>query len=186
MAVFLYFVSHGGLLRCLVVAMQLDDQSAAEKDVGLVAAYPALRRFAFVLADGDLDPEDLLHETLVRILARGSTTDIEHLEAFARRTMTHVRANRRRSLGRRRRMLERLQEAPDVVEPSVAGNDLGDLLAVGPTDRAILYLFIVEGRPHVEIAEIVGLSEDATRARYSRALKRLRVKTRQEAIRGDR
>lgn len=83
-------------------------------------------------------------------------------------------------------MLERLQEAPDVVEPPVAGNGLPDLLAVGPTDRAILYLFIIEGRPHVEVAEIVGLSEDATRARYSRALKRLRVETQEEATRGDR
>ena len=111
----------------------------ATEEERLVDAYPALRRFAFVLADGDVDPEDLLHETLVRILSRGSMSDIEHLEAFARRTMTRLRSNRRRSLGRRRRMLERLRQAPEEeAEPPVERIELDDLLAVGPTDRAIL------------------------------------------------
>ena len=43
-----------------------------------------MRRFAFVIADRDMDPDDLVHDALVRLLARGSADDIDVPEgAFA-------------------------------------------------------------------------------------------------------
>lgn len=164
-------------------SLRLDPEE--QEEARYAAAYPSLRRFAFVLAGPDIDPEDLLHETLVRMLARGTSADIDHLEAFGRKTMVNVASNTRRSLGRRRRMVERLRAAPDVVEPAVVVGELGDLMSVAPLDRAILYLFVVEGRSHAEVGALVGLSEVATRARYSRTLKHLRVTTEEEARRGD-
>ena len=44
-----------------------------------------------------------------------------------------------------------------------------------PSDRAALYLFVVEQRSHREVADLLEISETAARARVSRALKRLRV-----------
>jgi DNA-directed RNA polymerase specialized sigma24 family protein len=54
-------------------------------------------------------------------------------------------------------------------------SDLDDLRRLPPVERAVLYLSVVEGRSFAEIADVIGSSEQAARARSSRALKRLRV-----------
>jgi RNA polymerase sigma-70 factor (ECF subfamily) len=53
-------------------------------------------------------------------------------------------------------------------------SDLDELRRLGPDDRAVLYLSLVEGRTFAEIAVLVGISEAASRKRSSRALARLR------------
>lgn len=188
----------GGLSRFAVVRCPVGvGKPERDADVGeelVVGAYPALRRFAYVVADADTDPDDLLHEALVRTLARGPLSEIDDLGAYVRRAITNTAANTRRSLGRRRRALDRLgavASEDEAVEPS-RPSDLGDLMLLAPADRAALYLSVVEGRPHREVAALLDVSEVAARARVSRALQRLRVKRAEdlestaEVPRGDR
>ncbi|NNE75131.1 MAG: sigma-70 family RNA polymerase sigma factor [Acidimicrobiales bacterium] len=142
----------------------------------IVAAYPALRRFAFVVADSDTDPDDLLHEALVRVLGRRDLGDIHDLGAYIRRAITNVASNTRRSLGRKRRAMVRLasEAGTDAVEAE-RPSDLAELMSLDPGSRAAVYLFAVEGRSHREIADVLDVSEQASRARVSRALRLLRV-----------
>ena len=53
-------------------------------------------------------------------------------------------------------------------------SDLDELRRLGPEDRALLYLSLVEQRTFVEIASLLDISEPAARKRSSRALARLR------------
>jgi RNA polymerase sigma-70 factor (ECF subfamily) len=153
----------------------------------VVDAYPAVRRFAFVVADRDIDPDDLVHEALARMLSRGGLDRIDDVGAYLRRAVVNLAANERRSLGRRRRAVDRLKAGRDLAESRMTElpSDLADLMHLGPTDRAALFLFVVEGRPHREVAELLDLSENAVRTRVSRALRRLRVELKEEDDRGD-
>jgi DNA-directed RNA polymerase specialized sigma24 family protein len=83
--------------------------------------------------------------------------------------------------------IERLRSSEDAVETTTPEfpSDLADLMRLGPLDRAVLFLFVVEGRPHRQTAELLDMSETAVRARVSRALKRLRVELNLEGDHGD-
>ena len=152
----------------------------------VVEVYDAVCRFASVVADSDVDPDDLVHEALVRMLSRGSVDEIVDVAAYLRRSVLNGAANHRRSRGRYRRAIQRLQAGQvDEASRSELPSDLGDLMGLESVDRGIVFLFVVEGWPHRHIAELVDLSEDAVRARLSRALKRLRVVLDEEGVRGD-
>ncbi|MGI9606249.1 MAG: RNA polymerase sigma factor [Acidimicrobiales bacterium] len=150
-------------------------------------AYAAVRRFAFLIADRDIDPDDLVHEAMVRMLSRGSVGAIDDMTAYLRRSVLNIAANQRRSLGRRRRAIDRLHAVNEDHETgdSESSGDLGELMSLEPIDRAVLFLFVVEGRPHREVADLLDMSEDAVRARLSRVLKRLRVEMIEEVGHGN-
>lgn len=150
----------------------------------ILAAYPEVRRFAFVVADVDVDPEDLVHEALVGLLSAGAIDAVVDLGAYLRRAVINAAANQRRSLGRRRRATSRLG-AGETGRFDVLPSDLADLMHLPPLDRAVLYLFVVERRSHREVGELVELSEEAVRARVSRALKKLRIELNEEVGHGN-
>ncbi len=150
------------------------DDGAAPDDGALFAElYPGLRRFAAVVRPPEVDADDLVQDALARTLAIRSLTDCDDPGAYLRTAILRLAANHRRSLGRRRRALTRLH-APEG-EASSYPSDLDDLRRLSPVERAVLYLSIVEGRSFAEVATVIGSSEQAARARSSRALKRLRV-----------
>jgi RNA polymerase sigma factor (sigma-70 family) len=154
----------------------------------VVEAYDAVRQFANVVADSDIDPDDLVHEAMVRMLSRGSLSEVRDVVAYLRRAVLNVAANHRRSQGRRRNAIERLRarRSDDGTPGAELPSDLSELLRLAPLDRAVLFLFVVEGRPHREVAELVDLSEVAVRARLSRALRRLRVELEEDSHGDDR
>ena len=150
------------------------DGEAAPDDGALFAElYPGLRRFAAVVRPTEVDPDDLVQDALARTLAVRRLADCDDPAAYLRTAILRLAANHRRSLGRRRRALARLQRSED--EAPRYPSDLDDLRRLSPVERAVLYLSVVEGRSFAEIGSVVGLSEQAARARSSRALKRLRV-----------
>ena len=147
-----------------------------EDEQRVVDAYPAMRRFAFAVADLDCDPDDLLHEALVRVLDRKPIGEIDNLTAYVCRAITNVASNRRRSLGRRRRAIDRLAAGSDdeTSTPAVP-SDLAELMMLDPPKRAALYLFVVEGYSHRQVAEALDITVVAARSRVSKALKLLRA-----------
>jgi DNA-directed RNA polymerase specialized sigma24 family protein len=142
--------------------------------------YAPLRRFAAVVGPREVDPDDLVQEALYRVLRRGSLSDLDSPLAYLRATILNLASNHRRRLGRHNRALARLGSngTADVAYPS----DLGDLFALSPEARAVLYLSDVEGYSFSEIGAIVGCSATAARKRASRARSRLRGVLRQEVL----
>ena len=59
--------------------------------------YDGLVRFAAVVAPRGADPDDLVHDALVRTISRRTLSDIEHPQAYVRRAILSLAANRRRS-----------------------------------------------------------------------------------------
>lgn len=140
--------------------------------------YPGLRKFAAVVAPLEEDPDDMVQEALVKALELGGLGRIDNPGAYLRRTMTNLASNRRRQLGRGRRARRRL--GVQVRQYPVYPHDLAVLDQLGAVDRAIVYLFDVEGWSASDVAAMVGLSDNAVRVRASRARRELRRTLREE------
>ncbi len=134
--------------------------------------YPPLRRFAAVVADLDVDPDDLVQDALAATLARHRLSDLRRPGAYLRRAILNTAANHRRRAGHLRRLLPKL--VPDPATVDAYPSDLSILDQLDPTDRAVLYLADVARLRHTEIASELGISESAVRKRASRGRRRLR------------
>ena len=136
----------------------------------------ALFRLAYRLVRAREDAEDVVHDVFVglpealrRYEERGS------LAGWLKRVTARVALMRLRS-GKRRREVA-LDEAAGQAEPSATAERDGLQAAVNRLPdhlRAVLVLKEIEGCAHAEIAELLGISEGASRVRLTRALKRLR------------
>lgn len=133
--------------------------------------YPQLRRFAAVVHPAGTDPDDLLQDAIVRVLARGGLTDVGAPVAYLRRTMLNLAANQHRRTSRHLRALARLGRGSEMHDryPS----ELADLMRLPPRARAVLYLSAVEGLTYAEIAQVLGGTEGSARMAASRARRRL-------------
>jgi RNA polymerase sigma-70 factor (ECF subfamily) len=137
--------------------------------------YPALRRFAAVVAPPEMDPDDLVQEAVSRVLRRGSLRGLDNPGAYLRRTIVNLAANERRRLGRwRRARIRSTPPAADDARPAEYPSDVADLLRLPPATRAALWLADVEGWSFDEIALLLGSTTDAVKARASRARRSLR------------
>jgi RNA polymerase sigma factor (sigma-70 family) len=180
-------VSRCAALRCLpgVKGVTIDAEPAAggsidgRTDAELFARlYPSLRRFAAVAGPTDVDPDDLVQEAVARALRIRPLTDLQDPGAYLRRAILNLARNRRRSLARARRALERLNhEARRAPEYS---SDLADLHRLGSLPRAVLFLVEVEGWTFAAVAQQLGMTEEAARASASRARRRLRIEMEDE------
>jgi len=136
--------------------------------------YPALRRFAAVVAPWDMDPDDVLHGALVDVLRGRELRTLDDPAAYLRRAIVNcVRSEIRRSRTRRRtsgRFLGSTTESVSDVYPS----DIAELMHLRPVERAVLYLHDVEGLAFDEVAEMVGITPGNARVTASRARHRLR------------
>jgi RNA polymerase sigma-70 factor (ECF subfamily) len=141
-------------------------------DAIFATIYPALHRFACVVCPPEADPDDLVQDATARALRRGPLSELDHPTAYLRRAIANLASNERRRLGRQRRALTIVGRAPDV-DPTYA-SDVAELLSLPPGTRAVLWLAEVEGATYDEIAELLGCTPEAARARASRARKQLR------------
>lgn len=136
------------------------------------AIYPALRRLAAAVRPPECDPDDLVQDAVARALRTGSLLRLDEPLAYLRRTIINLASNERRRLQRMRRAVAR-QPAPGVV-PVDHRFEVGTLLRLSPADRAVLWLADIECLAFVDVADALGCSPDAARARASRARERLR------------
>jgi len=141
--------------------------------------YPSLCRFAAIVGPPDIEPEDLVQESLYRTLRRGPLADLEHPTAYLRRVILHLVSNQRRSAGRLRRALTRLN--PEAAEEDRYPSDVQDLLRLPAQARAVVFMRDVEGRSYTEIATAVGCREATARATAARARRKLRELLTEEA-----
>ena len=139
----------------------------------IISLYPALRRIAAVAGSFDIEPDDLVQEALMRALRKGPISDLDNPLAFLRKTIVNLASNQRRSLGRKRRVFDRLSLEEGWL-PSYPA-DIEAILDLPPRQRAILYLVEVEDVPYAEAAEQLGMTTEAARVMANRARKRARA-----------
>lgn len=137
--------------------------------------YPSLRRFAAVVAPFDLEPDDLLQESLVHVLRRRALSELDEPAAYIRRVMVNLAASHCRQMGARRRALRRTAPSSNLQDRPAYPSDLDELSALPPLERAALYLAVVEGYRFQEIGLMLGCSEAAARKSASRARAHLRL-----------
>ena len=135
--------------------------------------YPSLRRFAAVLADPDVNPDDLVQEALAATLSRHRLSELQHPRAYLKQAMVRTASNRRRRAARFRALTPKVA-GPEHTEDHYP-SDLAILDQLGPVDRVIVFLADVEGQPIHQIANDLGMNAAAVRKRVSRARKSLRA-----------
>lgn len=161
-----------------VPGAEMGDRTAldavVEPTIGSVleAAYPALRRFAAVVADKDLDPDDVLHDAIL-IALRSSRDRVLHApEIYVRRAILGVVVAHRRTSARRRRIWQRTPERQSDQTDDGGYGMIDTLAALDPRDRAILYAVDVENASLKEYAFMIGSTHAAVRAHIIRARRR--------------
>ena len=146
------------------------------------ALHPALRRFAAVVRPPDVEADDLIQEALARALRQGRLDDLEDPLVYLRRVIFNIAASHRRSSIRHRALRQKAIGRLNAVDDAYP-SDLSELMRVPTDQRAVMYLHIVEGMPHDEIGLALGISAEASRARLSRGLRRLRIDIQEQEVR---
>lgn len=139
--------------------------------------YPALRRFAAAITTLGFDPDDLVQEAVARTLRRGKLTDLDDANRYLRRVILNLARNHHRDSARRGQILTRLR--PLTALKDVYPSDFTDLSSLTVEQRAVLFLRFVENHTNSEIAALLDISEEAVRARTSRAIRALRIELEQ-------
>jgi len=163
-----------------LVARVANGDRKAENDI-IVHFAPRIRAMAAVRTrDQDL-ARDLTQDTLLAVLQairKGQVRDGDRIEGFVAGVARNVINNHRR------RSLRHPESPLDEDAPAMAIDDDHDgperrrvmaraLAELGPADRQVLLLTLVEGLKPGEIARKIGVTADVARTRKSRALKRI-------------
>lgn len=146
------------------------NSDSAQDEVLFRELYPALRRFAAVIAPLSLDPDDLVQSAVARTLTHRPLHEYEHPAAYLRTAMVNLVKNTYRQESRRRKALS---DDGGAVQHDWYPSDLDDLQVLSETDRAALFLVDVERIACGDAAAVLGCTTPALRARVSRARRRL-------------
>lgn len=145
------------------------------------AAGPRLLRFARSLTLHDADAEDLLQETLVRLVVHWRRVErADDPDRYVRRMMVNRFLSDRRLAAARTVTSDELVEAGVGAAPAPEGVVEARLLADGllatldARSRAVLVLRYLEDQPDDVVADAVGTSSGNVRVIAHRALARLR------------
>lgn len=137
---------------------------------------PAIRAYLWRTASDPDVADDVLQETFVRWLSSDPPEmDERETLAYLYRIATNLMVDRWRHADVERRAAEtRAVETVERPEPVDLRRDLAAALdRLEPRHRAIVWLAHVEGYPHAEIAEIVGVETASVRVLLFRARNRL-------------
>jgi RNA polymerase sigma-70 factor (sigma-E family) len=145
----------------------------------VTSRYDSLVRFAYVLVGRPDEATDLAHTALVRLLERWEGLhSVAAAEAYARRAMVNVIADRRRRRDPRPLLVSGAVHSASVTPSTLVDEHLvvwQAVLNLPPQQRAAVVLRYYEDRPAGEIAQILGCSTESVRTHLKRALRRLRT-----------
>lgn len=140
---------------------------------------PALLRWARAVAGDPHTAEDLLQDSLLRVLPRWeSIREGAAADAYVRRTITRQYVSRQRRPSRREVVSAWLPEpptsTPDLADPREAQQVWGLVLALPARQRAAVALRFYEQLSVAETAEVLGCSTGTVKSNTSRGLAALR------------
>lgn len=142
----------------------------------LTRLAPALRRFAYSLTGAAHDADDLLQNTLERLLSRGVPDDVE-LAKWAFRVCRNIWIDEYRARKVRQRNVYPLEETE---EPAIDGTQaIYDEITLREVDaamdklpddqRSIMALVALQGMSYKEVAETLGIPAGTVMSRLARA-----------------
>jgi RNA polymerase sigma-70 factor (ECF subfamily) len=142
----------------------------------LTLLAPMLRRFAYSLTGSAPDADDLLQNTLERLLSRDVPQDVE-LAKWAFRICRNIWIDEYRARKVRQRNVYSLEDAE---EPAVDGAQaIYDQIALAEVDaamnklpddqRSVIALIAVQGMSYKEVAETLGIPTGTVMSRLARA-----------------
>lgn len=150
-------------------------QRAAEFSDFARATMPDLHRTASLLCGDRYRAEDLVQETLARVYARWSTA-IDNPAAYAQTTLTRTWISQQRRRSTHERPMDLLPERPAAAPDDALRLTLHTALAgLDPLDRVIVVLRHLDDVPTAVVAQRLGMTDVAVRARLMRALRKLRT-----------
>lgn len=146
-----------------------------EFEAFVLAAWPRLRRAAYLLSHDTHEAEDLVQQALTRSYARWSSVRREGAYSYVHRALvnSYIDSTRRR----RPVPVAEVGEVASRRDGSVEDrSELVELLApLTPRERAIVVWRYYLDTPEREVAERLGVSPGTVRSTASRALARLRA-----------
>lgn len=143
----------------------------------LMALMPDLRRYSRSLTRSDIDSEDLLQDSVERVLAARATWSGINLRGWVLTIMTNLHRNGSRR--DRRFPPADIAEAEGLAVPEAAGDPLERarlaraLDALTPDHRAVLMLVVIEGYSYAEVADIARIPVGTVMSRLARAREQL-------------
>jgi RNA polymerase sigma-70 factor (sigma-E family) len=145
----------------------------------VAAQRTSLFRTAFLLVSDHHEAEELLQETLVRVVAAWSRIQRRDApEVYARRAMVNLATNRWRRQATANAYLHRQQRREPAHDPArevVDRDALWTVLRTLPVRmRAVLVLRYFEDQSERQTADILGCSVGTVKGQTSKALSRLR------------
>jgi RNA polymerase sigma-70 factor (ECF subfamily) len=166
--------------KSLAERIRSGDSSAEEE---LVQAFgPRLLRLVRLWSRDEEAAREIMNDslfTVVRALRDGRVREPEHLAAFVCGTARNMTRTFQRSRARRPVHEELSPEAAaydpreEIDESSRRALVRDEIGRLPPVDQSILELVLVGGLTLAQVGERLGLTHEATRARKSRALRRL-------------
>lgn len=152
----------------------------------------APRMFAICLryADDYHQAEDLLQEGFLKVFrALGSFRGDGSFEGWMRRVFVNTAIEQHRRKHHLYPLLdvagtEREEHDPGVLEHLAAEDLMALVNGLSPGYRAVFNLYVVEGYPHREIADLLGISEGTSKSQLARA--RVILQQRVEALHAER
>ncbi|MDN4471418.1 sigma-70 family RNA polymerase sigma factor [Demequina zhanjiangensis] len=124
-----------------------------------------LTAYAAMLVGRDGDAEDLLHDAIVKVFSRGRTlSDLDHAEAYVRRTMPTLAIDRARRRGAKDRAIVRSFER-DAASPDLeAGLDVRRALrTLSPREQACLVMRYYDDLTVPQIADALHLAQGSVK-----------------------
>lgn len=140
------------------------------------AKQNGLLRYAMLLTGGDTHTAaDLTQETFLRLGRRWrQVRDVEHQDAYARRTMTRLWWSRSKRDRRELLRSEPKERAVEDAEPAWTSGLWSALQQLPPRQRAVVVLRYYEDCSEREIARILGCRPGTVKSQASRAMASLR------------
>ena len=136
-----------------------------------------LYRAALAMLGSRQEAEDAVQDAFVTYLEK-APADLREPSAWLMRVLV----NRCRDMLRSPRRGSTLPLWEDLSAPGPEERqELEELYALPPKDRAVIHLHYCEGWPTADIARILGVREGTVRSRLSRARQRLRQLLQEEA-----
>jgi len=142
----------------------------------LLSLMPAIRRFAYSLTGSPHDADDLLQNTIERVLSRGVPEDVE-LVKWAFRVCRNLwideyRARKVRHSDQRADELldEQAIDGEKIICDHITLHQVNDALDQLPDDqRSVLALIAVQGMSYKEVAETLSIPMGTVMSRLARA-----------------
>lgn len=142
--------------------------------------YSPMMSVCLRYANDEHDALDILHEGFIKVFRHISKYQPgTSLNSWIRRIMINTAIDHYRKMARRR--TENLETAysaqsldPDVVSQMAASEIMEALQLLTPAYRSVFNLYVIEGYPHKEVADILNITESTSRSNLVKARSKLK------------